>query len=144
MSGCNLRGTCRPCKEAPDCKYGYGPGESPRSTSKEPTGKLVQTEEGPRYVFPSEPDTTGHTELSAPEPQKEAPEKSPLDTQVGGDHYRSKGIQPVEYAHANKLGFFEGSVVKYVTRWRDKGGIADLEKARHFLAILIELETRNG
>ena len=38
--------------------------------------------------------------------------------------------------------FAEGSVIKYVTRWRDKGGIADLEKAKHFLELLIELETK--
>ncbi len=66
---------------------------------------------------------------------------SALDTQVGGSHYKGKAIQPVQYIHANNLGFIEGSVVKYVTRWQDKGGIADLEKARHLLALLIELET---
>lgn len=42
----------------------------------------------------------------------------------------------------NALPFMEGSVVKYVTRWRDKGGIADLEKAKHFLEMLIERERR--
>jgi hypothetical protein len=64
----------------------------------------------------------------------------PLTQQIGGDHYRSKTIQPVEYIHANGIGYFEGNVIKYVTRWRDKGGIADLEKAKHYLALLIELE----
>lgn len=63
-----------------------------------------------------------------------------LLNQVGGDHYRSKAIQPAEYIHANGIGYFEGNVIKYVSRWRDKGGIADLEKARHYIAILIELE----
>jgi hypothetical protein len=67
---------------------------------------------------------------------------SALDTQVGGDHYKGRAIQPVQYIHANSLGFIEGSVVKYVTRWRDKGGVADLEKARHLLALLIELEAK--
>lgn len=70
--------------------------------------------------------------------------QSALDVQVGGGHYKNKAIQPVEYIHANGLGFCEGCVVKYVTRWRDKGGIADLEKARHFIDLLIELETRKG
>jgi hypothetical protein len=65
-----------------------------------------------------------------------------LNSQVGGDHYKNKAIQPVEYIHANRLGFCEGNIVKYVTRWRDKNGIADLEKARHYLDILIQLESR--
>lgn len=69
---------------------------------------------------------------------------SALDTQVGGDHYKTKAIQPVEYIHANGLGFCEGNVIKYVTRWRDKNGVKDLEKARHYLDILIQLESRNG
>jgi hypothetical protein len=67
-----------------------------------------------------------------------------LETQVGGDHYKTKAIQPVEYIHANGLGFCEGNVIKYVTRWRDKNGVKDLEKARHYLDILIQLESRNG
>ena len=66
---------------------------------------------------------------------------SALQQQVGGDHYRAKGIQPIVYIHANNLGFCEGNVVKYVTRWKDKGGEADLRKAIHYLELLIELET---
>lgn len=66
----------------------------------------------------------------------------PLATQVGGDHYKKLAIQPIEYIHANGIGFAEGSVIKYVTRWRDKGGLRDLEKARHFIDLLIELEGR--
>ena len=65
---------------------------------------------------------------------------SALNKQVGGSHYRDKGIQPIIYIHANELGFCEGNVVKYVTRWRDKNGIADLEKAKHYIELLIELE----
>ncbi|UHH28315.1 DUF3310 domain-containing protein [Pseudomonas veronii] len=67
---------------------------------------------------------------------------SALSTQVSGDHYKSLVIQPIEYIHANKIPFAEGSVIKYVTRWRDKGGLADLEKAKHFLELLIELEQK--
>jgi len=69
---------------------------------------------------------------------------SALDVQIGGDHYKGMSIQPVEYIHANGLGFVEGSVVKYVSRWKEKGGIADLEKAQHFLGLLIELETKKA
>ena len=64
---------------------------------------------------------------------------SALNMQVGGSHYRDKGIQPIIYIHANNLGFCEGNVVKYVTRWRDKNGVADLKKAIHYLELLIEL-----
>ena len=67
---------------------------------------------------------------------------SALNKQVSGDHYKSKPIQPVEYIHANEIGFFEGNVIKYVTRWREKGGIADLEKAKHYIEMLIEFEEK--
>lgn len=67
-------------------------------------------------------------------------DKSPLEVQIGGDHYKKYKIQPAEFAHANKLDFFQGSVVKYVTRFRDKNGKADLAKAKHFLDLLISLE----
>ena len=65
---------------------------------------------------------------------------SALRTQVGGAHYHSRAIQPVEYIHANGLGFIEGNIVKYATRWRDKGGVQDLEKVIHYARLLIELE----
>lgn len=67
---------------------------------------------------------------------------SALEKQVSGGHYKSLKIQPIEYIHANGIPFAEGSVIKYVTRWRDKGGLADLEKAKHFLELLIELEQK--
>lgn len=63
-----------------------------------------------------------------------------LDHQVAGDHYKTLPIQPVEFIHANKIGYFEGNVIKYVTRWKSKNGIADLEKAKHYIDLLIELE----
>jgi len=68
--------------------------------------------------------------------------KSALDVQEGGGHYKSKGIQPVEYAYRNNLGFIESNVVKYVSRWKEKNGIQDLKKARHYLDILIEFEEK--
>lgn len=67
---------------------------------------------------------------------------SALEVQEGGDHYKTLPIQPVEYILANNLPFIEGCVVKYVTRWRSKGGVQDLRKARHFLDLLIEHEER--
>jgi hypothetical protein len=61
-------------------------------------------------------------------------------TQIGGTHYKHMRIQPVEYIHLNSIPFIEGCVIKYVTRWKEKGGLEDIKKARHFLDILIELE----
>lgn len=76
----------------------------------------------------NEPNTLGSNNTSA------------LNKQVGGSHYRGLPIQPVVYIFKNSIPFMEGSVIKYVTRWRYKGGIADLNKAKHFLELLIELE----
>jgi Protein of unknwon function (DUF3310). len=64
-----------------------------------------------------------------------------LDVQVGGGHYKKRKIQPVEYIHANDLGFLEGCIIKRITRWRDKDGFADLEKIKHEVDLLIQLET---
>ena len=68
---------------------------------------------------------------------------SALDIQVAGSHYKDLAIQPVEYIHANNIGYFEGNVVKYVSRWKAKNGIKDLEKAKHYIELLIELETKD-
>lgn len=60
------------------------------------------------------------------------------DEQVGGSHYKTMKIQPLEYALQNDLGICEHAVIKYVSRYKVKGGIQDLEKARHYIDILIE------
>lgn len=62
--------------------------------------------------------------------------------QEGGDHYAKLKIQPFEYITANGIPFAEGCAIKYLTRWRDKGGVEDLRKARHFIDMLIEWESR--
>lgn len=66
--------------------------------------------------------------------------KSALSTQVGGDHYKKLKIQPMEYSMANKLDACQHTAIKYVTRFRDKGGKQDLEKAVHAIEMLIEHE----
>jgi hypothetical protein len=73
--------------------------------------------------------------------------KSPLDVQVAGSHYKGKKIQPVEYIHANGLNFLEGCIVKRITRWREKPAehrFQDLEKIKHEVDLLIEMEKRHG
>jgi hypothetical protein len=65
---------------------------------------------------------------------------NPLNVQHGGTHYKALAIQPVEYAQRNELNFCEASVVKYITRHRDKNGKEDLQKAIHFIQMLIAFE----
>lgn len=65
------------------------------------------------------------------------------DEQVDGNHYRSMRIQPSTFIFANRIGFHEGNAIKYLVRWRDKNGISDLKKARHFIDLLIELEEQD-
>jgi hypothetical protein len=65
------------------------------------------------------------------------------DVQVGGSHYKGKAIQPWDFIVSNELGYLEGNIVKYVSRWKQKGGIADLQKAQHYLAKLIEVSQSN-
>ena len=68
-------------------------------------------------------------------------EGSKLKEQVGGDHYSKLAIQPVTYINANGLNYLQGNVIKYVTRYKDKGKpLEDLQKAQHYIQMLIELE----
>lgn len=67
---------------------------------------------------------------------------SALQVQEGGQHYKDMKIQPVEFIHANGIGYFEGNVIKYVSRWKNKNGVEDLRKARHYIDLLIEMETK--
>ena len=63
------------------------------------------------------------------------------DEQVAGDHYKRQAIQPWDIIVANGLDFFEGNALKYLLRWRLKGGVDDLRKARHYIDKLIELQS---
>ena len=67
-----------------------------------------------------------------------------INEQIGGTHYRDKAIQPIEYILANDLGFCEGNIIKYVSRYKDKNGIEDLKKAKHYLEFLIEEIAKEG
>lgn len=66
------------------------------------------------------------------------------DRQEGGNHYRNKAIQPWDYIAGNGIGYLEGCAIKYLSRWREKGGVADLRKARHYIDKLIEMEEAKG
>jgi len=65
---------------------------------------------------------------------------SALDTQAGGSHYKNLAIQPVEYIQANGLDYFQGNIVKYITRHKAKNGAEDIKKAIHYCQLILELE----
>jgi len=81
--------------------------------------------------------------ISSPDLCKKDVKKSALDIQVNGSHYKGAKIQPIEFIHANNIPFIEGNIIKYIFRWRDKNGTKDLEKIKHYIDLLIELESRN-
>ena len=63
--------------------------------------------------------------------------------QIGGKHYIKYKIQPSHFVVENKLLYPEGSVIKYILRHQDKGGKEDLEKAKHFIDMIIERDYPN-
>lgn len=65
---------------------------------------------------------------------------SNLNVQVGGGHYKSLAIQPIEYTVKNKLSFLQGNVIKYITRYKDKNGVEDLKKVKHYVDFILEFE----
>jgi hypothetical protein len=97
-------------------------------------------EHGDMYVFPE--GTTRDGWFANRFELVEESKQSALSTQVGGSHYKDFAIQPAEFIHRNGIGFLEGNVIKYVTRYKAKNGLQDLEKARHYIELLIEMETK--
>jgi hypothetical protein len=62
--------------------------------------------------------------------------------QIGGDHYQTN-IPPIEYIESNNLNFIEGNIIKYVSRYKAKNGLEDLQKAKWYLDRLI-INYKNG
>lgn len=65
------------------------------------------------------------------------------ELQVGGDHYKDFVIQPAYFCHVNNIPYLEATAIKYLCRWRKKGGKQDLDKAIHFIELLKEFEIAN-
>ena len=61
-----------------------------------------------------------------------------LEKQVGGKHYRNMNIQPAEFINENKLLFAEGNAIKYICRHQSKGKADDIQKAIHYLEMILE------
>tara|TARA_R100000458_G_C8249271_1_gene226556 strand:- start:776 stop:1075 length:300 start_codon:yes stop_codon:yes gene_type:complete len=69
------------------------------------------------------------------------PLKKTHDKIVNPQHYHFE-IEPFDYIHDNDMGFAEGNVIKYITRWKYKDGIKDLYKAKKYIEMLIEKEEK--
>lgn len=67
-----------------------------------------------------------------------------LDSQVGGSHYKCLPYQPVEFCVRTQMNFIQGSIIKYVTRHKQKNGLQDLQKALHFIELAIELKPKGA
>lgn len=67
-----------------------------------------------------------------------------MNYQVGGDHYKKMKIQPFEYALANNFNAVQYDILKYISRYKSKGGIQDLQKGIHCLNYLIEWEQKSN
>lgn len=98
-----------------------------------------------KQVFVSDCPSVEHCGLCRPDNQEYISPPFPLpsswNAQEGGDHYKKLPIQPMAYSMENKLDALQHTIIKYVTRFRDKGGIADLHKAKHCIDMLIEWES---
>lgn len=65
---------------------------------------------------------------------------SALEHQQAGDHYRRLKIQPVEYIIANEIPFLAANIIKYASRYKNKGGAEDIRKIIHYCELILEFE----
>jgi hypothetical protein len=82
----------------------------------------------------------GQYDRNCPKCIPSRPEPKALDVQIGGGHYKDMAIQPMEYSMKNGLDACQHTAIKYISRFRAKGGIEDLKKAKHVIDMLIEFE----
>jgi len=95
----------------------------------------------PNLKFTSDGTTTPQYALDVDGTIDVSKDNSALDVQEGeGDHYKRWSIQPITFIHENSLGFARGNIIKYIMRHDTKNGREDLEKAKHYIDLLIELE----
>ncbi len=67
-----------------------------------------------------------------------------MDNQVGGNHYSKYKIQVVDIIDDHNLDFYEGNILKYLLRYKDKNGVQDLYKLEHYLQMIIKKTETNG
>ena len=61
------------------------------------------------------------------------------DKQIGGNHYKSFAIAPIEFISKNNLSFIQGCIIKYICRFDKKNGVEDLDKIIHYCELQKEL-----
>lgn len=115
-----------------------------KQPERAPGPPLIIRRGDPGYEGNDDAATTGRTqypgaELGCPVPLNQRI-GNPSANQVGGDHYRKYNIQPIEYVLANSMGYLPGCALKYITRYKDKGGAEDIRKAIHYLKLILEFE----
>lgn len=66
-----------------------------------------------------------------------------LNEQVGGTHYKNLKMQPIELIAKADLNFFQGNIVKYISRYESKNGVEDVKKAKHYAELAWELQPKN-
>ena len=82
----------------------------------------------------------GNSPEAKPEPKEQPTQERANDRQVAGTHYKAHRYETWDVILDWNLGYLDGNAVKYLSRWRLKGGIQDLKKARHYIDKLIEVE----
>lgn len=95
----------------------YNPNDVKVASSKFPSGSAIPTADFFKAV--------------------QAVADDPFKQQVGGDHYKTMKIQPIEYILANDLGFCEANIVKYISRYKQKNGVQDVKKVIHYAEMLL-------
>jgi len=63
--------------------------------------------------------------------------------QEGGSHYKEMAIQPIEFIHENSLDYFQGNVIKYISRHKSKNKQEDVKKAIHYCQLILEYQYKN-
>ena len=108
----------------------------------EPIERIPQTnKDGDAYIPSSAPLGAGlYKDKPKSISERAAQPETPLDIQVGGGHYKTMVIQPIEFIMRNDLNFCQGNIIKYICRYKDKNGIEDLKKAIHYINLLMQLE----
>ncbi len=61
-----------------------------------------------------------------------------MNDKINPSYYKNMAIPPNRYIVENKLGWYEGNAIKYISRWKNKNGIEDIKKAIKYLELLIE------
>lgn len=114
-------------------------GDTPEKEFKE-TVYIPSNQPNCIFMSPNRPDSAVNRSRAEKLAEEVKEEAKALDVQVGGDHYKRFVIQPVEFCQKNKLDTCQSNVIKYVCRHNFKDGLKDLQKAKHYIDLLIQME----